>query len=517
MQVYNTAPSVLLLALGSFGVVSNVTTMAVEKVDVELVEAVKQQDLATVRTLVSDGADVNATQPDGATAMHWAAFREDRELVKVLLDAGAEVNVPNELGATPLWVAAISGNADIVTQLLDAGADPNRALPEGETPIMTASRSGNVDAVRALLTRGADVNQAESSRGQTALMWATAQRHPAVVKALIDHGARLDARSRIRPRLVFADSTNASQFDQGVTVTEGGFTPLLFAARQGALESAKLLLAAGADVEETAPTGSSVLVVAAHSGHPSLVELLLAHGADPNANAAGYAALHVAVLRGDVTMIRSLLDNGADPNQRFERGTQVRRASQDWQLKPQHETATPFWLAAQYREPEIMRTLVAAGADPSLTTLERFAAVNARAGGVGPPRLVGGYVSPLMAVLRGRSDRGRLFLSGQAPADREHEEALALEAAQLAVDLGAEVNAVDQTGTTALHSAASINFTQVLRLLAESGADLNVKNKAGETPLSLAARAEARRARRTDTVEQGPSTADILRELGATE
>lgn len=496
---------------------SSLAARAGELVDVELIEAVKRQNGDAVLSLVRDGADVNATQPDGATALHWAAFREDPELVAVLIKAGANVSAANELGATPLWVAAINGNAPIITQLLDAGADPNVVLPEGETPVMTASRAGRVDAVLALVNRGADVNRSESSRGQTALMWATAQDHPAVVSALLDHGAQVDARSKTRPRLVFADATNASQFDQGVVVTEGGFTPLLFAARQGAAASATLLLRAGADVNEHGPTGASVLVVAAHSGHAGLVSVLLRHGANPNAAKAGYTALHAAILRGDTPMIRTLLDHGADPDTRLAKGTQVRRASQDWQLRPQYETATPFWLAAQYREPEIMRVLVAAGADPLLSTLERYQPVKARAGGIGPARLVGGRESPLMAALRGRSDRGRFALSGLAPSDREKEEALALEAANLAVDLGGDVNAVDETGTTALHTAASINYTKVVRFLAERGADLNVKNKAGQTPLSIATTAEARRARRTDTVQDGPNTAEVLRELGATE
>ena len=486
------------------------------RADVALIEAVKSQDVAAVRVLLRDGADVNERQPDGATALHWAAYREDATAVALLIDAGADVRVANELGATPLWVAAISGNAPIITQLLDAGADPNVTLPEGETPLMTAARAGRVAAVAELLRRGADPNRTEHVRGQTALMWATAQRHPNVVETLLAHGAVVDARSKVRPRLVFAETVNASQYDQGIMVNEGGFTPLLFAARQGSVESAALLLDAGADIDDEAPTGASALVVAAHSGHPGLVALILERGADPNSSSAGYTALHAAVLRGEIAMVRLLLDAGADPNARLEKGTQVRRASQDWQLRPRYVTATPFWLAAQYREPEIMRLLAAVGADPRLTTLEQFEPVKARAGGVGPPQLVGGFVTPVMAALRGRSDRGRLFLGAEYD-DRDAEERLALETVTVAADFGGDVSAVDQTGTTALHNAAAINYTSVVRFLAERGADLSVKNKAGQTPLSIAVAAERRRAFREDTLEEGPSTADVLRELGATE
>ena len=484
--------------------------------DLPLVDAVKAQDAAVVRTLLDDGADVNAPQPDGATALHWAAYRDDVETAGLLIAAGANVTAANELGATPLWLAASNGSSAMVERLLDAGADPNVALPGGETPVMSAARTGSAGAVRVLAERGANVNVAEQSRGQTALMWAVAEGHHDTIRVLIEQGADVNARSTVRRRLMHADSTNASQYDQGIMWNRGGYTPLLFAARQGDVEAARLLVAAGADINDTAPTGASVLVVAAHSGQTAFAEFALEAGADATAAGAGYNALHAAVLRGDLRVVKAMLSNGVDPNARLENGTPLRRTSQDWYFNPAFKSATPFWLAAYYREPEIMRALVDAGADPTLTTLELRREVFERAGGVGPPHVVGGFQSPLLAAVRGDSTRGRFFNTSLRDVDGE--ERRALDTVKLAVELGTAIDAVDRSGTTALHTAAQRNFTTIVQFLADSGADLNVKNEAGRTPLQLAIGAQ--RSRRF-LVEDGryPSgnTADLLRELGADE
>ena len=496
------------------GIAGSPEAFAEAGAELALVEAVKSRDMNAVRRLLAEGVDVNTPQPDGATALHWAAYRDDLDTATLLIASGANVTAANELGATPLWLAADNGSAPMIERLLDAGADPNVALPEGETPIMTAARTGNADAVRLLLARGADLNVSEHMRGQTALMWAVAQGHHAVVATLLEHGADVDARSKTRPRLMHADSRNASQYDQGVVWNRGGFTPLLFAARHGDVGSARLLLAAGADVNDIAPTGASALVVAAHSGHGAFVEMLLDDGADPNAVGAGYGALHAAILRGDGKLVEALLRHAADPNARLETGTPIRRASQDWALNPSLVSATPLWLAAYFRDPLIMRQLVAAGADPRLTTLELWRPVFARAGGVGPPHIAGGFVSPLMAAVRGTSNRGRYFNTSLR--DPDAEERNALDTVQVAMEFGADVNATDELGETALHSAASRNFTTIVRLLAEHGADLDLKNEAERTPLALAIRAEATRERSTDP-SRYPSgnTAEVLRELGA--
>ena len=504
----------LVLLAGAFGLAAAPARAGAD--GASLIEAAKAQDTKSVRALLGEGADVNAVQPDGATALHWAAYRDDLDTADLLIGAGADVDAANELGATALWLAAGNGSATMVGHLLDAGAQPNASLPEGETPIMTASRTGNVDAVRLLLAAGADVNASEHSRGQTALMWAVAQGHQSVVRALIAHGADVAARSITRPRLMHADSTNASQYDQGVMWNRGGFTSLLFAARLGDLESARLLLDGGAGIDDPAPTGASPLVVAAHSGQGAVAGLLLERGADPNTAAAGYTALHAAILRGDRRLVEQLLERGADPGVRVERGTPIRRASQDWALSPSLVSATPYWLAAYFRDPYMMRDLVAAGADPRKTTLEMWRPVFERAGGVGPPFVAGGFATPLMAAVRGTSTRNRFFLSGGSRRDPDIEERHALETVRVAVELGADIDATDWNGDAALHTAASRNYTTVIRLLAELGADLDVKNAAGRTPLALAKSAAAARANRVvPGRDPAGDAAELLRELGA--
>ena len=480
-----------------------------------IVEAARTQDAAAVRALVAAGADVDAAQPDGATALHWAAYRDDRDVAVLLLDAGAGVDAANELGATPVWLAADNGSAAMVELLLAAGADPDIPLRGGETPLMTASRTGNADAVRRLLTHGADVDAAERSRGQTALMWAVAQGHHDVIDVLLAHGADVHARSRIRPRMMHADSTNASQYDQGVIWNRGGYTPLLFAARHGDVEAGRLLVGAGADIEDAAPTGASALVVAAHSGHADFVRLALGAGADPNDAEAGYTALHAAILRGAADLASALLAAGADPNTRLERGTPLRRAGQDWYIAPQHVSATPYWLAAYYQEADLMRLLVAWGADPARTTLERWQHVFDRAGGVGPPHVAGGFRTPLLAAVSGANNRGRTFNSSLRNPDRE--ERAAYEAARAAIEHGADVNQTDLGGTAPLHSAAQRNYATLVELLAAHGADLNLENGSGVTALTLAERAEERRIQRPDiTTYPSGNSAQVLRDLGAT-
>jgi ankyrin repeat protein len=484
-------------------------------VDPPLIAAVKRQDAEAVQRLLDDGFDVDARQPDGATALHWAVYREDLETVEVLLRAGASVDAVNRMGAAPLWLASANGDAAAIARLLDAGANPNVALWEGESPLMTAARSGTGEGVRLLLEAGADPNARETSRDQTALMWAVTQGQHQVVQVLLDAGADVEARSKVRPRLMYDVGPNAGVFDQGVIVNLGGFTALLFAARHGDVASARLLLAAGAAVDNPAANGASPLVVATHSGHTAFSLLLLAEGAVPDAIGAGYTALHAAVLRGDLTTVEALLDRGADPNIRLAQGTPIRRTSEDWTLSSRYVSATPFWLAASFREPAIMRLLAAAGANPTLTITEVWRGVVERAGGVGPPRVVGGFVTPLMAAVRGSSDRGRFFLVNPDPVVEEQR---TLEAVAVAVDLGADLEATDYSGTAALHDAASRNLPSVVRLLANRGADLDVENGRGRTPIQLAVAASRRpRVVTFGTEWTGETAVDVLRELGAKE
>ena len=486
--------------------------------ELPLIAAVRAEDVAEVRTLIDTGIDVDVSQPDGATALHWAVFRQQGEIVHLLLVAGADVNVANELGATPLWLAANNGDSELVHELLAAGADPNLALEGGETPVMTASRTGDVDAGRLLLDAGADPNAREQTRLQTALMWAVAQGHPDIVALLVDRGAALGARSRSRPRLMHAEDVNAGQYDQGMMWNHGGFTPLLFASRQGRIAAARYLIAAGADVEQASLVGATPLVLAAHSGQGAFAAFLLESGADPNQSDAGYTALHAAILRGDERLVEALLRGGADPNARLRTGTPQRRTSMDWAFDPALVSATPYWLAAYYREPDIMRDLVAAGADPRLTTFERWDAVFERAGGVGPPHVSGGFMPPLLAVVGGDSGRRRYFLD-EVRRDPNLEEIEALATARVALELGADVNETDLNGVAPIHTAAQRNLSKLVRLLAEHGADLNLENGAGRTPLQLADGAAAGRARSQIAANRAPNgnSADVLRELGASD
>lgn len=475
--------------------------------DLRLIDAVKSHNTEAVRTLLGRGVNVNAPQPDGATALHWAAHHDDQTAADLLIKAGANVNAKNELGATPLWLASAQGSTAMVAKLLDAGANPNVALEEGETPLMAAARAGTLEAVKLLVARGADVNAKERLRGQTALMWATAQDRADVVRTLIELRADVNARSATRRMVVQTGLQTAGGngdvrqrftppgvYDQ----QEGGFTPLLFAAERGSLESARVLVAAGANVDDVAGNGASALVTATHSGNSPLARLLLDKGADPNAAGAGYSALHVAVLRSDTDLVKALLAKGANPNAVLEKGTPIRRASVDWALNHTWVGSTPYWLAARFADAGLMRTLSAAGANPRFVMKDGTTTLMAAIG---------------MGMAGDRRFRG-VAVTGPAMND----EPGALEAAKLAVELGADVNAANESGDTALHTAAARRLNSVIQFLADSGAKLEVKNKKEQTPLALVAPRPG-----TDGTGTSPAdvarekTAELLRKLGARE
>jgi uncharacterized protein len=448
--------------------------------DLRLVEAVERQNKEAVRALLKQRVDVNARQADGATALHWAAHWNDLETADQLIRAGAQVNAVNELGVPPLSLACANANAAMVEKLLSAGADANAALPSGERVLMTGARTGSVEVVKALLAHGADVNANKHWRGQTALMWAVAESHPAVVKVLIENGADVGARSK------------------------AGTTPLLLAARAGDLESARLLLAAGADVNaaeplvelgedvdvnETPPSGNSPLLVASASlaatsgfeynlvvkpsGHEALALFLLEKGADPTkADSIGTTPLHAAVQTGKRELVKALLAHGANPNARLAKAPPPYRG--DFVSYEKYAGATPFWLATAARVPDlnIMRVLVAAGADPNQAAQDG--------------------TTPLMAAVGMVQNEARLASESQA-----------LEVVRLAVELGVDVNTVDQSGQTALHGAARYARNTIIQFLAEHGAMLNVKDKRGRTALDIA----------QDSLRPRESTASLLRQL----
>lgn len=454
-----------------------VASLAASSSDPPLIDAARNGDGATVLALLDDGVDVNAPQGDGATALHWAVHLSDRETTDALIEAGANVNAVNDIGVTPLWLACLNGDAPSADRLLAAGASVNVVLPSGETALMTAARTGNVDVVRLLLARGADANAKEGSQGQTALMWAVAQGHSDVVKTLIESGADVHALTDTRHRRV---NTESGGFGRELLdeVDLGGFTPLLFAARTGDLDTARFLLDAGARANESAPEGSTVLMVAAHSGHGAVAALLLERGADPNVTGAGYTALHAAVMRGNLELVRAILSSGANPNARVTKGTPVRRASVDYGISGYFIGATPLWLAARHAEPEIMRLIASSGADAPTESEDG--------------------TTLLQAALQGR----RRTEVGMVEDEAEAEERM-LDGVTQALDLGSDVNRAGAGGNTPLHTAALLQLDSAVQLLVERGASLNVENDGNQTPLALVRSPDG-------------STAELLRELGAT-
>ena len=454
------------------GVVAlTLATHAAAAGDLRLIDAVKARDVEAVRALLRprpSAVDVNAAAGDGATALHWAAHRDDLAIADLLIRAGARARVATDAGATPLHLACTIRSAAMVERLLDAGADPNAALLNGETVLMTCARTGDARAIAALVRRGADVNAREHAHRQTALMWAAAEGHAEVVRSLIAAHADVRARSLVYEQTVVDEQTQrAGREALNYTVKRGGATPLLFAARSGDLASAQMLLEAGADANDAQPDGVSALVLAAHSGHGAVAALLLDHGADANALAGGYTPLHAAILRSDVALVKALLAHGADPDLRLARGTPLRRDTTDWNLPKTLVGATPYLLAAKFLEPEIIAVLAAAGADRRLTMPD----------GADALMLAAGLRSSRAASRRGIEiiDFGKV-----EPESRVRDTVAAVLA------LSADVNAASRSGDSALHIAAALGYDTVVQLLVDHGADVNVRNTRGVTPLAAA-------------------------------
>jgi ankyrin repeat protein len=459
--------------------------------DSRLVDAVKEGDHAAVRSLLREHADVNAPQGYGETVMAWAANRNDLEMVEILIGAGGDVNAEDVYGITPLSLACTNGNATLVERILAAGANPNAAQATGETPLMTCTRTGSVEAVKALLELGADVNAKDGERGQTALMWAAAQKHPEVVEVLIEQGAELDARSAIlplyTPKMINKSSGALIEFyskNVYFPKVKGGFTPLMFAGQAGALDSARILLAAGAEVNAATPDDGSALVLASSNGHQEVALFLLKNGADPDAtDGYGLTALHWALQEGIVALfarpsstdrfwnhpnmpelVQSLLAHGANPNARISRDFlpyDIQRFSHTrGNSLPQLGLTggTPLLLAAAVSDLSAMRVLVEGGADPILATEE-------------------GTTPLMVAAGMGPDHPGRMT---------QEQKADLLEAVKLAVQLGGSVNAVTLGGRTALHGAALYGLTDVVEYLAEQGVELDARDMYGQTALSIA-------------------------------
>jgi len=428
-----------------------------------LVDAAKNADREALRALLQKKADVNATDADGSTALLWASYRDDAESADLLLRAGAKVNAANDLGATPLWAASQNGSSAMVRRLLAAGADPNAALLAGETTVMVAARSGYPEIVEQLLAKGGNVNT-HAARGQTALMWAAAQQHPDAVKVLLAHGADLKARSEVWSEVEAVPPHGLLEYNK--TIPHGGETALLFAVRAGDLASLKLLVAAGADVNDADAWGVSATVLAAHSDFPELVEFLLDKGADPNMAAAGFTALDDAIMHRDEKMVAALLDHGADPNAPLRTWTPTRRSSHDFNFAPALVGATPFWLAARFTEPAVMRLLVKHGADPLFVLHSDYTAERLQ------------HRTEATTALMAATGMG----GGTAWVQpvRNQREALTLEAVKVAAELGVDVNAANTDKRTALDAAKTLGYETVVKYLVEKGArsDRPVQKKA---------------------------------------
>ena len=431
--------------------------------DAPLANAVQHQARDVIRALLAKRVGIKATQPDGTTALHWATYHDDLDLVNKLIDAGADVLAANRYGVTPLSLACINGNAAIVRRYLDAGADPNATLPGGETMLMTAARTGKVDAVRVLLTRGADIHAKEPRRGQTALIWAAAEGHVEVLETLIEAGA--DFR----------------------TPLDSGFSPLMFAVRQGRIPAVKALLKAGADVNEvvqvkTNPklpegerplrSGTTPLHLALSNGHLELAAELLDAGADPNSDLLGYTPLHMLAyirkpaigdsdpgpeITGNISsfeLAKRLVAKGANVNARMTRRVNLTNT------RFNEVGATPYLMAAVTADADYMKALVELGADPLLKNNDGSTALMVAAG-----------------------------IATRSPGEDAGTEDEVIEAMQVALDHGNDINAVDSHGETAMHGAAYKNAPKAVKFLAAKGAKIdtwNMRNEWGWRPLTIA-------------------------------
>ena len=404
--------------------------------------------------LASSAYAQEAPSGDGSTPLLWAAYRDDSAKVDQLIRAGANVNAANDLGVTPLWTASLNGSVPIVKRLLDAGANPNMPLLSGETPLMAAARAGKTAVVDALLSKGANPN-ARGTRGQTALMWAVAQKHADVVKRLLVGGADVHARSDNWTQMMAVPPHGLLEYNR--LIPQGGDTALMFAAREGDLASAMVLVEAGANPSDADAWGVSATSLATFSGHGDIARFLLDKGADPNNDKPGFTALHCAIMRRDEQTIEALLAHGANPNAPVKAWTPTRRASDDYHFMPALVDATPYWLAARFTQPRVMRLLAKHGADPKVIHVSNYVQ------GEGYQRRTERTTAIMAALGMGGG-------TAWIPVDRAERDALILETVKVAAELGADLNATTMDGRTALDSARAQKYTAVTAYLESLGA-----------------------------------------------
>jgi ankyrin repeat protein len=442
---------------------------------ISLSDAAKRGDRDAVRSMLNDPAKKDVVRTEAGAALILAASRNDVETVDLLLGAGADPKAANEYGATALYAAAAEdANPAITKKLLAAGADPNAAILSGETPLMQAARIGNVETVRALLGAGADPNVQEKNGSQNALMWAAAERHPAVTKALVEHKADVNAH------------------------TKNGATALMFAAR-GDAESARILLDGGARPDDAIPDwGGTALIIASTMGKTDIVKVLLDKGANANyKDKNGFTALHAAVRDSDygedqtqktaaVATVKVLLKHGADPNVRIHQEKQTVRALNEVSF----QGATPLALAAEVNNLEAVKALVEGGADPKIPTEQGTTALILAAGGA---------------------------TDEQRPRSAE-ERSMAVHTARYLVEHGVDVNAVGQFGWTAIHTASYQGLNDVIEYLAGKGGKLDTFDELRQTPLSISLSVVTKEAgaRRLQIPRRyHKDTAELLLKLGA--
>lgn len=474
---------VLLCLTGLFGVRADT--------DTALAEAARSGDWNAWQSLIKITDDVNVALADGSTALAWSVHWNNSEAVAQLLKARADPNLANDFGITPLYLACENGNFPIIDQLLRAGANPNAATWAGETVLMTCARTGTADGVDALIAKGANIDAVEPERGQTALMWAAAEKQSAVVDTLLENGANLKARSSkvlLPPQIFSITYSKYTYFPK----TKGDFTALMFAAQSGDLDSVKLLLAAGADVNESTAEYGSALLLAVVNGHEDVALHLLEKGADPNVkDGYGMTSLHWAVQEGlarlygmpsrtdrfwiipiSTTLIKALLAHGADPNVRMSGDLppydihRFARSRNNDIPQVRFAGVTPILFAAAIGDMEVIQMLLDAGADPNISGFDSERVISSSGPGL----------TPLMAAAGVGRERGV----------RWSEKNNFIEAVKLFVKLGGDINRVGPGGRTAIHGAAYAGDLEMIKLLASLGADLNAKDWYGQTAVSIA-------------------------------
>jgi len=474
--------------------------------DLRLIEAAKKGDRSEINVLLDSPVNVNAAKADGTTALHYSAHRDDLDIASMLTRSGANAGAPNVYGVTPLSLACINRSADMVDILLRGGADPDAAMWTGESVLMTCARTGATDAAAALLAAGADPNAAEQYKGQTALMWAAAGGHADITRMLLEHGADI----------ALTTKASADRVPNSCRICEwkpspGGFTALMFAARSGDVRTVRLLLEAGADVNEATAEYGNPLVIASASGHEDLALFLLAAGADPaSTDENGVTALHYAHLNGLASLhgvtydavyrlrpdnmprlARALLEADADPNVRITKSYRVGPAIRSsCESVSDMVGATPFMLAAISADVGLLTMLNEFGADPNIGTSDG--------------------TTPLMVAARSAC-------TGPNQIDNlsQQKQEQSLAATKVIVAMGVNINAVNEIGETAMHKAAFSGADAVVQYLADNGANIDAQSRSGETPWSMASGISPSLQGRGE-YGYHESTAALLLALGAT-